>query len=289
MRKKIIITALALLFIPVVLFSQEEQPEIPAHEYHPVRGNFGIGLDAAPFLSYLGNMANGTTNNALNLGDNTLYFRYFISDNAALRFNMMVNLGRNSTTFYLPDDNATFNDPLSNLQVEDRRITVNNNLMLRAGYQQFIGQNRLRGFFGGDLGYGYQKGFFLYEYGNTMNQANPAPTTVINWSNGAAGNLSVRPLETVNSVVNTIFLGGFTGAEYYIMPRFAIGLEMGVQYGLGMPGNRYQVVETIPGGGSPGIKSSTEITTLTGKGTRSRLINSTMPYTYGNLYLFFHF
>ncbi|TVQ12118.1 MAG: hypothetical protein EA361_11600 [Bacteroidetes bacterium] len=266
-------------------FAVEEEPVEHASpsEMFPPAGSFGIGLDATPFLNYLGNMANGTMGNSLNLGDNRLYFRYFLTQNAAVRLSLQMGLNKSSATFMVQDDNAFLNDPLSNMQVEDRRTFFNNDISLRAGYQHFIGENRLRGFVGGDVGYGYNKLHYLYEYGNVMNEQNPAPTRVINWNNGSTGNTTQRPLESVFSTTNSILGGLFTGAEYYLLPQFAVGLELGLSYGLSIPGKNYEVYENMVG------SQLVEMTQVTGRGTRSRSIYSTTPYTYGNLYLVFHF
>lgn len=283
--QKIIRILVMIVLLPLLATAQEESfdDQSGVNDFFPQTGHFGIGLDATPFLNYLGNMANGTLDNALNLGDNTLYFRYFIMDDAAIRLSFRVRHNTTSTTFLLADDNALINDPLSNRQVEDRRITVDNDYVLRAGYQHFIGQNRLRGFAGADIGYGYFKNHFLYEYGNTMNEVNPNPTHVVNWFNGATGNASERPLETVNNVSNMLMAGAFTGVEFYVMPRFAIGLEMGLLYSLAMPGKRYEVSETMVG------SLYVENTLVTGRGNRINNFISSNPYSYGNLYLFFHF
>src|SRR5690554_8175712 len=69
---------------------QEEENTTQGSKYFPKAGDFGIGIDASPFLNYLGNAFNGSSNNQLKLGDNTLYFRYFLSDDAALRLALQI-------------------------------------------------------------------------------------------------------------------------------------------------------------------------------------------------------
>ncbi len=56
----------------------------------PQKGDIAIGLSADPFLNFIGNMFNGNTNNSLSLGDQNLYFRYFFSENEALRVTLRV-------------------------------------------------------------------------------------------------------------------------------------------------------------------------------------------------------
>lgn len=283
--QKTIVTLIFLCGFFLASFAVEDEPaeQVAPNELYPAAGSFGIGLDASPFLNYLGNMANGTMGNSLNLGDNRLYFRYFISQNAAVRLSIRMGLSKSSNTFMVRDDNAFVNDPLSNLQVEDRRTFFNNDIAVRAGYQHFIGDSKLRGFVGGDLGYGFEKAYYLYEYGNIMNEQNPAPTRVVNWSNGFTGNTTQRPLEDVYATTKSLLAGAFTGAEYYFIPQFAVGLELGLSFGLSIPGKNYEVYENMVG------SELVEMTQVYGRGTRSMAIYSTTPYTYGNLYLVFHF
>ena len=156
---------------------QEEQKTTQGSEYFPKAGDFGIGFDATPFLNYLGNAFNGTEDNSLNLNDNTLYFRYFLSDNSAARVALRINSTKEVDNRYVRDDAAFMEDPLSQNQVEDRAIYSRNNYELKLGYQMFRGKNRLRGFFGGDLFFGYAKYSDEFEYGNQMTVLNPIPTS----------------------------------------------------------------------------------------------------------------
>src|SRR5690554_4394870 len=234
---------------------QEEQKTTQGSEYFPKAGDFGIGFDASPFLNYLGNAFNGSSNNQLNLGDNTLYFRYFLSDDAALMEN-----------------------PLSQNQVEDRRIELSNNYDLKLGYQMFRGKNRLRGFFGGDLFFGYAKYSEEFEYGNQMTVLNPAPSTA-----AYSGSADQRPLTINYGAKVSLGLGAFTGAEYYLMPGVCLGAEMGLVYG-----------QTIGSQANESYETMVETIYFTGDreespGDRSRSLQTTFPSAYGNLYLMIHF
>ncbi len=285
MQKTIKILAF-LLALPIMVLSNEDEKNI--QEDHLVmesmEGYFGIGIDATPFLNFLGNVANNTVDNSLDFTDNTLYFRYFLFDNAAIRANFNIATSKHSTTHYIRDDDAFINDPLSNKQVEDRRTEFDINYSIRAGYQYFFNpQNRLRGFAGADLGYAYSKEYHKFEYGNIMNEINPNPTTVSNWNTGGIHNPTQRRLEDVEQLTHTLMAGGFTGAEYVLMKGFAIGLEIGVLYGLDIPGTQYEINETMSG------TLYVEETIKTGRGDRRMTIVTTKPYTYGNLYLVFHF
>lgn len=275
-----------LIMLPLSVLSNQEGRSAwdDKQEVKSLNGYFGIGIDATPFLSFLGNMANNTVNNSLDFNDNTLYFRYFIMDHAAIRLNFNIHSYKNSITHFIRDDNAFINDPLSRKQVEDRRINYNDSYSVRAGYQHFFNtKSRLRGFAGADVGYAYMKEHYVYEYGNVMNEFNPRPTTVFNWTTGVASPQANRTLENVDRLTHTMLAGAFTGAEYVFLDVFAIGLEVGVLYGMGIPGKQYEINETMSG------TIYVEETIVKRQDTRTRFFESTKPYTYGNLYLVFHF
>ncbi|MDD3891938.1 MAG: hypothetical protein PHE03_06500 [Bacteroidales bacterium] len=190
-------------------------------QYLPQAGDFGVGIVGTPIFNYIGNMFNGTTNNSLNLGDNTLYFRYFLQDNAAIRSTVRINSNSTADKFIVIDDAAFMVDPLSNKELQDIRTMTSQGYFLTVGYQQFKGTGRFRGFYGADIGAGYSRSTTTYEYANQMTQSNPAPTTNL------FGNASIRDLIDKSSPVISLGLSVFTGAEYYIMPKFCIGAEMG--------------------------------------------------------------
>ncbi len=283
MKKSIIILTSFFLLVNIALFSQDSNDE---KEMFPKQGNIGIGLDADPFLTYIGNLFsyNEEGRNSLNLRDNTLYFRYFLMDDIAVRMRTNMFFDKDVRKFNVRDDDAFINDPLTQKEVQDRRTEFDNEFNIWLGGQYFIGgDSKFRGFAGADLGYGYGKSYMLYEYGNTMNEINDAPTTVVNWNNGATGNAEERNLEAIDNLYNRINLGLFTGGEYYFRPNFCLGIELGLNYGLTFPGERYTIYETMVN------TEYVEMTTDIGRGRQTRRLETGTPYLYGNLYFFFHF
>lgn len=279
--KRILITLTACM-LGFAAFAQEgsESPEPKASnngkQYLPQAGDFGIGIDGTPVFDYIGNMFNGTTNNALNLNDNTLYFRYFLDDNAAVRARVRINSWSTLDKFIVRDDAAFMVDPLSNKQLEDFRTSSSQTYQLSLGYQMFKGTNRLRGFYGADLGLGYSRSKTTYEYANQMTQANTSPTTFL-------GNLGTRTLVDKGSPNINVGLGVFTGGEYYIMPKFCVGVEMGFTYYYQYRGQSYATQETMV------LTQHVETETVTNPGGTAWNAWTTMPYMYGNLYFMFHF
>lgn len=245
-------------------------------QYLPQAGDIGVGIDGTPIFNYVGNMFNGTTNNSLNLGGNTLYFRYFLADDAAVRFVVSINSNGATDRYYVIDDAAFMLDPLSNKQIEDRYTYKQHSYNMSVGYQKFRGTKRLRGFYGADLGVGFYKYTDKYEYGNLMTVANTSPTT--HW-----GNLGVRTLENKGATSINVHLGAFTGAEYYIMPKFCIGAEMGFVYGYQFEGQSYRTQERMV------LTQYVEEEIALSPGETDWSAYTNFPYMYGNLYFMFHF
>jgi hypothetical protein len=242
----------------------------------PQKGDIGIGFSADPFLYYFGNMFNGTSDNNLNLSDQKFYFRYVIDSRSAFRLTIAINTSNNVANFYVIDDAARLTNPLSNQQVEDRETTASHFYHGRVGYERFRGYKRLRGFYGADLGYSYQTGNVKREYGNQMSSLNPSPTT--NW-----GNLSDRFLENNNGSVMTISLGAFTGIEYYFAPKICIGTELGLLYGYSWGSESYTRGEKMV------VSQYVIYDKALSPGNSSYNIKTSFPYTYGSIYLMFHF
>ncbi len=258
----------------VVVAQEEQQPN--GKIYTPQAGEIGIGLDATPYLTFIGNMFNGTINNSLNPLNNTLYARYFLEDKTAIRAVVTIVKNNFSNYFYVKDDNAFLNDPLSQALVQDVRREYNSLYSFSVGIQKFRGKNRLLGFYGADFSYLYQKDKIVFEYGNVMNSLNPAPTT--NW-----GNLANRPLVNNNGAYNSFGLGAFAGAEYYLIPGMCIGGEVGLIVTTEFQGQTYTETERMVG------TIRTTQTTPTNPGSRRFQIETKYPYAHASLYFAVHF
>jgi hypothetical protein len=243
----------------------------------PASGSIGIGFDATPFLNYAGNMFNSTTNNSLNLSDNMLHFRYFLQSSAAIRAALLINTDKDVNKQYVTDDAARIEDPLSLKKIEDHQITINKQYNLKIGYQMFRGNNRLRGFYGADIFLEYSKVNEEYEYGNQMTEINPAPSSF--WAPASAQ----RTLEIDYGKRFSAGLGAFCGAEYYLMPKVAIGTELGAVYAQTFAGQSSSTYEEMVG-------SEHVISNLADNpGERNHSMVTSFPYGYGSLYLMIHF
>lgn len=273
---KRILILLTIITFGFSAFAQEATDNTSENPYLPKAGDIAVGIDGSPIFSFIGNMFNGTQNNSLNLGDNTLYFRYYLKDDAAVRFKLRINSDKNVNKYYVQDDAALFNNPLSQAKVEDRFTSNINSHEFSIGYQMFRNYKRLRGFYGADLGFGIFSAKEKYEYGNQMTELNPSPTT--HW-----GSLPVRTLEEKYSRSKSIYAGVFAGAEYYFMPQVCIGAEFGLSYGMTFSGQGSRMQERMVI--SQHVEEDIEIT----PGNSNIDLHTRFPYSFGNLYFMIHF
>ncbi len=201
---------------------------------YPAAGTFAVGIEASPILDFVGNMFNGNPDNASASrwakGDYTLHGRYFLTDNTAVRLHLRFNPEDNKTVTrkFVKDDAATTLNPLSNDKVEDKQVAWKNDWRIAAGYQMFRGSGRLRGFYGGDVYYRYEKETKSYYYGNIMNSFNATPTTTTDFQTGTVGTPTDRTLNEYGGGKHSLGLIGFTGAEYYFISNACIGFEVGL-------------------------------------------------------------
>ena len=210
----------------------------------PAAGDIALGADALPYLNYLGNMFNNTANNTLALGKQNLYFRYYLTETTALRLILGINSTNNINNYYVQDDAALSADPLSQAKLIDKENVYIKGIDINVGYMMTRGYNRLRGFYGAQLGYGFNRTSFDYQYGNSLTIANSAPSAA-NTTQFAGGRLAKRLLEKDNGLVQNINAGLFMGVEYYFLPKICIGGEvtLNFQYQWGSQSNsKYEQV-----------------------------------------------
>jgi hypothetical protein len=277
--KKVLLAATA-LFVGMNMFGQEEAATALTGKNGtpilPKAGDFAIGVDAAPYLEYLGNMFNGTDGNSLDLGNYLLHGRYFLDDNTALRFTIGIDNSTNTYNNYVTDDAAVYQDPLSNAQVVDMQKNSYTDFNLSVGIQKFRGYGRLRGFYGATVNFGLSNSTTEYTYGNPITAINQSPTT-------AWGSNSYRQLVNNGGGYTTLGLGLLAGVEYYFAPKICIGGELGLGYNYEFGSQSNSKYETW--GGSSVIEETYE----NSPGNTYSNLSTYRPATYGGLYLMFHF
>jgi len=219
--------------------TEEVKPKKDISEYVPQAGDIAIGVDLMPYLNFMGNMFNGTSNNTLNVGSNTIYGKYFLDSESAIRCELHITNNTTINKEYVRDDANFVTNP--NAQVEDQRKTVNNYYGFGLGYQRYRGR-RLRGTYGVVSSVYFGKSTIDYDWGNQMTASNIAPTST-NW-NGTI-NPAERDIEVKSYGSFTFNVGIIGGVEYFVAKKICIGGEFGLYYSFSSFKQTYHKYQTI--------------------------------------------
>ncbi len=196
----------------------------------PESGDIAVGMTMNPIFTYFGNFFNGnlanTAPNAAFLTNanqpNAIFLKYFIADDAALRFTFELTSTTTTNSFYVQDDAAVIADPLSNAQVTDIMSSMYRNYVVGFGYEKRRGSTRLQGFYGANVLLSYGNFKRNYQYGNPMSAANPLPTT---HNYGANMHNGGRVTDSYNGEQLGFGVNVFLGVEYFILPKISLGAE----------------------------------------------------------------
>ncbi len=283
--KTIKTTLFFLIFVQIMAFAQDEVIIIKEKNYNaylPQAGDISIGADALPYLEYLGNMFNNTANNSLNLGENTLYFKYFLTDKSAVRAIIGINNSTSNIRKFIADDILRL-DPLnSNALTEDMRSIKNRDMSLNLGYQIYKTHKRLAGYYGAQIGYGFSKASSEYTYGNSITTTNIIPSS-FNF-NGNINGIN-RTLENTTGNTHAFSTGLFVGAEYFFIPKISIGGEYSLGFQHRWGGQSNITTEGVNISGTKVVKTNT----LTNPSQSNSSFTTDRPASYGGLFLSFYF
>lgn len=232
-------------------FSQEEK------NYLPEAGDWAVGIDATPFLNYAGNLLGGGNSapawNALT--SQVITGKYFIDANTAYRGSLRLGFLSNSAYAMIGNSAVGINDnliyPALPAMVEDEAKFRNMNVTLGFGMEKRRGFGRLQGYYGAELGIGMSSSSASYEYGNAvpLTGVNSANTT--DWGQLGQDAWGNDARITENKSGTAFFIGAraFIGAEYFVMPRLAVGGEFGWGLGFGTNGTSSVTMESTDGVG----------------------------------------
>ncbi len=237
--KNVIGICTAVLLGSSLSFSQEGDNQMKNKndiDILPVQGEFAIGLDASPFLRYVGDIFGKTTSNQPLQGNkflsdyfssNTVYGKYMLTDKNAIRANFRLTDQKYTYKYNVYNDLLNSPDSL----VEDRRIDEYSEFNIGVGYEFRRGKNRLRGIYGGEVVFMRSQDKTHYEYGNAFGASNQTPTSMYNANGGFQGgngaNVAERIVSDIDSRMLGIGLRAFVGVEYYFAPKICIGTEFG--------------------------------------------------------------
>lgn len=276
-----ILLASACMILASTTYVDAKKPE---KNYLPEVGDVTIGINAVPFLNYLGNMFGKTQNNSINPAEiggvpavpglnnptMSIFGKYFLTDQTALRLNVGVGINSTTQSNYVQDDAAVAEDPLSVDKVEDSYKYRNSGMSVAVGYEWRRGGKRLQGFWGGQAILAYSNSKHFFGYGNAITEVNQDPTQYDdnnNWTfpttqptlDNIGGNS--RLLMQSDGSSWTYGVGGFVGVEYYIAPKISIGCEMSLNLLWTTGSKKYQKSERF----NPDFNRVEENTRWTGK------------------------
>ena len=240
MKKSVFTLALALGVTSV--FAQDLTSK-KGEAYLPEAGDWAIGIDATPFLGYFGNFFGG---NGLNTApswnflttNQTITGKYFVESGMAYRGSLRLNFGSDKMRERVADRTPVTTPPTTadavGATVENRMRSSYNNIALSGGLEWRKGTTRLQGFYGAELGVGFGATKDIYEYGNALSAdiavagGDDMDGTNVDLFGGpnALGTPS-RVLERDNGSTMIVGLRGFIGAEYFVLPKLAVGGEFG--------------------------------------------------------------
>jgi len=193
----------------------------------PQWGDFAIGVDATPFLDYLGNFLNIRGNQAPNFNgvNQTIYGKYFLSEQRAIRGKLSLNIGSIVNKGVVPNDEEIANNPLNlNATVID---VMKDNLFqmgLSVGYELRRGRGRVQGFYGGEVGLLFGTSNQKFEYANPITAVNQTPSSYWGF------NKNYRPVEWKEGNSFGAVVAGFFGVEYFFAPMMSIGGELNLNF-----------------------------------------------------------
>jgi hypothetical protein len=248
----------------------------------PEAGDWGLAIDANPFLQYAGNFfGKTTTNNAPTFNfftnANTISGKYFVDAQTAYRGSLRIGLGsaseRNMVTDILKAAaiNPTANGwPTADPMVENVWKQSNTTVGLAAGMEMRKGKTRLQGYYGGEVGIYMNMMKDKFEYGNALAATTTASLNVnvtgadeftgANAYGNVGNNVApaaisgligdARVTERKYGTTFSFGLRGFIGAEYFILPKMSLGGEFGWGIGLSSQGATKTTWEGVGNTGS---------------------------------------
>lgn len=227
--KKSVLTVALILGAATTTMAQDKQ-------YTPESGDWAVGIDATPFLSYFGNFIGGNDGNAAPswnflTNNQTITGKYFAEDDMAYRGSLRLGFGSSTASGMVGQSGAaapTF--PALPTLVEDTYKSGYTNIGLAGGLEWRKGSGRLQGYYGGELGISVSSTSETYTYGNAVVATDgtiPATTNFgSNITTDTYGN-DARVTETSSGTTFGVGLRGFIGAEYFVLPKLSIGGEFG--------------------------------------------------------------
>jgi hypothetical protein len=193
----------------------------------PQKGEIALGVDAVPFLYYLGGIfsQNHATTPTFDYGSDFggatgILAKYMIAADLAIRANLRCDFGSFTDVYVVPQSTLLY-DPLAPQYVNDQVTTTDHLLHLGIGFEKIRGKSRIQGKYGAEVIFGYNKENVSYNYGNSITNDFNRPETYNNiYFNGSE--------RIINDYIDKgLYAGlrGLLGVEFFIGPKISIGGE----------------------------------------------------------------
>lgn len=303
MKKSMIFACL----IGATSISQAQLQSQKGEAYLPEAGDWSLGIDATPFLDYVGNFLSSAGNSAptqnfLN-GNQTIIGKYFVDANKAYRGILRIGINSTNETSQIDKYGAAVPTyPTLPELVEDKYTERNTFVGLGGGIEFRRGKTRLQGYYGGDVMLSFSSSSRSFEYGNALNDSTSvgALTSVFYNKTEYPINIAQDTYENTARIKSqkdgsmfALTLRGFGGVEYFVIPKLSIAGEFGWGVTIANMGAGSTELESVDFGahnpdGTVTVGSQTIETTKSGRfgiDTDRNLTGSTT----GALRLNFHF
>ena len=228
--------------------SPEERASKDYSSWLPAQGDMSIGFSLDPIATFVGNMFNGNTDNALGdwageplLSEElpnsfvSIMGTYMLTDNFAVRANVGFGLLIKNYNAYAQNDEAVMLDPLSNAKVIDQFGYKSFSGSFALGVEYRLGKRAVQGVFGGGLNYACGTSSINYAYGNAITEMNQNPTISEPslYQEVVPYLPSARPLSIHSAnLIHTVGAYGSIGVEWFVAPKIALGanVNLGIYY-----------------------------------------------------------
>ncbi|MCL2651506.1 MAG: hypothetical protein FWD60_10845 [Candidatus Azobacteroides sp.] len=214
--KKLFFFSVLLLSASLTVFAQTEERATgtttkSGQQILPQTGDFGLSIDAAPMLNYLGGFLSNAGADGSDLFQNFgISGQYFLSNDRSIRASLNMGFSSLINKTYEPKAETTTNE-----EVENSTTTSSSDFLLGLGYVFHRGYGRLQAFYGPEVLLGFGGSGTTSKYGNALSST---------YTNGRVPRL----LDHKYGSTFTFGVGGFVGVEYFFAPKMSIGGEFGL-------------------------------------------------------------
>ncbi|MDT8411187.1 MAG: hypothetical protein RQ875_01885 [Vicingaceae bacterium] len=244
MKKRVLFVAS--LFLATATFAQDGLTSKKGEAYLPEAGDWALGFDAAPFIGYFGNLANGETGNSMNAAwldgaRASIVGKMFKDETTAYRGRVRLGFGSTSADqlgFYDQDADPTTNQ----IEYTNTAKSSNFNLVLGGGIEKRRGNTRIQGYYGGELLISLSSFNQTWDYGRDYTD-NWAVNEVAPVGNIQGTAFAERVTERKAGSTFAFGLRGFVGVEWFIAPKVSLGAEYGWGLGFASTGEGEETIE----------------------------------------------